>query len=178
MSNSSNTEAKEFTKECIVSALLELIKEKDYERITLTEIAKKAGVSRNAVYRNFETKNLILKKHTNDITLKFIKRLNESEIITYDNYIRMLVTHLCNHRETAEILLKAGLENILLEAFMLMKGAYEVENSIIEYYENYRIGGLFFIYITWLNNGCKESTEELIETVTKVIGAKSILPRA
>ena len=61
MSNTSNREAKNFTKECVVQAFLQLLEEKEYQKITVSEIAKKSGVSRNAIYRNFKSKEMILK---------------------------------------------------------------------------------------------------------------------
>ena len=104
MSNSFNREAKAFTKECVFLALINLLKEKTYESITLTEIAKKAGVSRNAIYRNFESKDLILKNYLNDISLKFIAELNEKLINSYYDYILSVFTHLCSHSKIAKIL--------------------------------------------------------------------------
>ena len=65
---------------------------------------------------------------------------------------------------------------MLLDGFLCVKGSYGTGSGIREYYENYRIGGLFFVYMTWLNNGCAESTEELIGIVKKVIDAENVIP--
>jgi len=43
-----NMEINAITKEAIEQALISLIKEKDFKDITITEITKKAGVSRTA----------------------------------------------------------------------------------------------------------------------------------
>lgn len=177
MSNASNEEAKRFSKECIVTSVLELIKEKDYEKITLSEIAERAGVSRNAIYRNYKSKDMILKSYINGITLDFIDSLKKTKIKCYNEYVSILFNHLCKQKEIAKALIEAGLTRTLLGSFMLIKGHFEAENNIKEYYENYRIGGMFFVYITWLDNGCKESPAELIEIVNKVICTESIIPK-
>ena len=44
-----------FVKECLFTALLILMQSKNFHEITVTELTKKAGVSRMAFYRNYET---------------------------------------------------------------------------------------------------------------------------
>ncbi|MEI4367123.1 TetR/AcrR family transcriptional regulator [Streptococcus suis] len=44
----------------IQEALLQLIQQKEYDKITITDIAKRAGVTRISFYRNFESKDAIL----------------------------------------------------------------------------------------------------------------------
>lgn len=52
--------ARRATTEWIYEALVELMRETPYDRITVTDIAKKAGVSRMAYYRNYRDKDDIL----------------------------------------------------------------------------------------------------------------------
>lgn len=51
-----NSKTTGFLKECMSDALLKLMKEKDYEEITINEIAALAGVNRSTWFRNFTTK--------------------------------------------------------------------------------------------------------------------------
>ena len=176
MSNSANNEAKAFTQECIFLALINLLQEKNYEDITLTEIAKKAGVSRNAIYRNFESKNLILKNYLEHISLTFIKELKQKKINSYYDYILSIFTHLCSYNKIARILVSANLSTLLFESFLLIKGSYEVDDYIKNYYESYHIGSLFFVYITWLETGCKESPEELTNILIRIMKSEPIFP--
>ena len=46
--------------ESLQGALLQLIVKKDYDSITVTELCRKAGVSRMAFYGNFQSKDDIL----------------------------------------------------------------------------------------------------------------------
>ena len=52
----SNEESKQFTRECLRKAAFELLKKKPFQEITITEICRKAGVSRMAFYRNYPTR--------------------------------------------------------------------------------------------------------------------------
>ncbi|AXI67784.1 TPA: TetR/AcrR family transcriptional regulator [Streptococcus suis] len=46
----------------IQEALLQLIQQKAYDKITITDIANRAGVTRISFYRNFDSKDAILKQ--------------------------------------------------------------------------------------------------------------------
>ncbi|MBR2877401.1 MAG: TetR/AcrR family transcriptional regulator [Clostridia bacterium] len=176
MSNSCNHEAKAFTRECVFLALINLLNEKKYEAITLTEIAEKAGVSRNAIYRNFRSKDLILKSYLANINSEFVSALSKKNISSHRDYIYAVFTHLCSHNEIAKILVKANLSTLLYESFLSVKGSFKVDDYIKNYYESYKIGGLFFVYITWLETGCNESPQELTEILCKIIESKPVIP--
>ena len=53
----SNARASGFLKECMADALIQLIPQKEFSRITVNEIAAAAGVNRSTWFRHFETKN-------------------------------------------------------------------------------------------------------------------------
>ena len=47
-------------KEYITEALLQLMKKKEFEKLTIEEITSKAGVNRSTYYRNFKSKEMII----------------------------------------------------------------------------------------------------------------------
>ena len=52
----SNNEANRITRESICTALLELLKTKEFKEISVSELVRRAGVSRQSFYRNYKTK--------------------------------------------------------------------------------------------------------------------------
>ena len=50
-------------KECIYTALMELMEKEDYEKITVIDITKRAGVSRMSYYRIYQSKDDIIETH-------------------------------------------------------------------------------------------------------------------
>ncbi|CRH91822.1 mycofactocin system transcriptional regulator [Chlamydia trachomatis] len=56
----SNKESNQLTRESIETALVFLLEKKDLNQISISELVKKAGVSRNAFYRNYKSKEEIL----------------------------------------------------------------------------------------------------------------------
>lgn len=61
------SQANIIAKECIVSALLKLIYEKPLSTITISELTKKAGVSRMTFYRNYDSKEEVFIGHLDEI---------------------------------------------------------------------------------------------------------------
>ena len=51
-----NKESNQLTRECLQLALMHLMGEHPYEKITVSEIVRRAGVSRTAFYRNYTDK--------------------------------------------------------------------------------------------------------------------------
>lgn len=71
----SNQESNRLTKESLQTALLLLMSEKPFDKITITELVKRSGVSRTAFYRNYNTKADILselgEQMIHEITVSF-----------------------------------------------------------------------------------------------------------
>ena len=66
----------EQSKRVISEALLRLLKYHEYSKITLQAIVDEAGVSRMALYRNFESKDAVIKYYLDQVTDNFILNLN------------------------------------------------------------------------------------------------------
>lgn len=49
------TKTTEFLKECLSDALIRLMREKPFDKISINEMAKEAGVNRSTWFRNFTT---------------------------------------------------------------------------------------------------------------------------
>ena len=58
----SNAASHQLTKECIHTALIYLMNEQPFEKITVTSIIKRSGVSRAAFYRNYTSKEEVLRE--------------------------------------------------------------------------------------------------------------------
>jgi len=56
----SNNESNQMTRDSIKTALIDLLKEHDYQKIRITEIINLAHVSRSAFYHNYKTKQDIM----------------------------------------------------------------------------------------------------------------------
>lgn len=176
MAYSSNKESKRFSRECIYRALLELLGEKEYEKITLTEIAERAGLSRNAVYRNFEYKDNIIDDYLFELTEN---RINEaSETLTTKEDILSLFQFLYNSKDIIYPIYKAGLVTSLYKVFIKSKDLYmKNKDRKADYMNSYFLGGLFAVYLNWMEKDFVETPEEMTDMAVSLLKEYGLLDR-
>lgn len=155
--------------EYIMTALLQLMEKKSFDQVSVTELCEKAGVSRMTFYRSFDGKTDVLRKKCAAITDEFVRTSG----ISYRkdplrSYFTKLFTHLLNNRGTALLLLRDGLlwvvkddiDRVFLTAYA---GVYE------EYKTRFITGGIFDVYRLWLENGCRETPEEMALRLSAIL---------
>lgn len=150
-------------KDAITEALLQLLKNKPLDKISITEITNKAGVGRVSFYRNFASKEDILKKHTDEITERFVRNQKfKYDPKRFKEYLVMLFEHLNDHKAYCILLYENNLLYLVKETFdkyFLKKAANKKEC----FNQMFISGGLFNIFEFWLINGCQEQPAALSE---------------
>jgi len=145
----------------LTEALLLLMKKKDYQDISVTEICEKAGVTRMSFYRNFTSKEEILEKWLFSVTDSFLAASG----ISYKNdsphdYFVKLFTHMKQHREICLTLHRAGLMHLVKDQFDRV--FLEIHQDEYDDYKSYFLsGGIYNVFLLWLLNGCREEPEEI-----------------
>ena len=71
-----NRENNAITRESIEISLLQLLEKKDLKKITISELVQRAGVSRAAFYRNYDSKEEILESIFQSSIAKITKSLD------------------------------------------------------------------------------------------------------
>lgn len=159
----------ELSKQYIAEAFLHLLKNNDYDKISVQQIADKAGLSHMAYYRNFKSKDEILIYHLDKITGEFIKNSNINFATqTTENALRTLFKHLYNHLELGQLLLKINklhLVQIEFDKYFLLHAQNEHE----KYSRLYLSGGTFRLYCEWLKSGAKLSPKEIAAYICNLI---------
>lgn len=179
--NKSNFQNK-LTKESIFTALMLLMEKEDYSSITITQIAKKAGVSRMAYYRNYTSKEEII---TDYFDYKFNKLFNKyfNKALVEDNFkfsqlILKYFTFFRKNKKLVENIIKANLKYILIKKFneyfqVIYQNVMEnnsMPDNVRSYSVYYITGGLSEVLVSWVSNGMLESSEEIAEIICKFTG--------
>lgn len=158
-----------FARECIVMALLKLIKEKPFSSITISELTVKAGVSRITFYRNYTSKEEVLTSYIHDILYDYVHTHSNGKDHSGIFYDRAHVAHaLCyfdQYRDFIDGLIECGfgilflneLTSIALQIWNPEK-KQALHNQLIAY-----VGMLYNLYIAWKDNGRKEPLDDLID---------------
>lgn len=166
--NQSSVERSRFTKDCIVQALLKLMDEQPFSSISIQNIVDAAGVSRMAYYRNFDSKEDILRYHIENVTKDYLSRTEDFKPKNFQEHLQLLFDYLLEQKELGLKLIKAGMISLSKEAFDRGLLAYAKDTK--SYYNLcFLSGGLFNMYSFWLDNGCKETPKQLSRYFTKTL---------
>lgn len=153
----------------ITEALLLLLKKKTYKDISITEICKKAGVTRMSFYRNFDSKEDILLKKVQTVTDNFLK---ESAISyksdTISSYFIKLFTHLQQQKELCRALYKADLMYMIKDEFdRVFLNTYRWEYD--KYKSVFLAGGIYNVFLFWYTDNCREKPEDLAKRLEDIL---------
>ncbi len=149
-----------FICECITQSLFRLMKRKSYAKITITELVREAGVSRNSFYRNYQNTEEIIRQFLEGKTSVwwngFIANPDR-----YPHIISELFHHLLDMKEEIHLLYRAGLSHLLMEHIVLCGRQSRTEELRSTYQTAFMSGALCGLVNEWIVRGMKESAEEM-----------------
>ena len=165
MTENQKTDRNRFTRMNIGEAVAALLKEKEFEKIQISEITKKAGVSRMTYYNYYETKEHALKDYLYELIKEFIVESDRHPevggMLTYGH----IVFSLMFFDKYADFLLtlnKSGFYGMIINAmneFMLEHISSIYKGSVYELY--CYTGALLNLFIKWEENRKDMSAEEV-----------------
>jgi AcrR family transcriptional regulator len=163
--------------EAIFSALMTLMKTQPYEKISVTEITAKAGVSRMAYYRNYTSKEDIFIKHLDKIFTSYLSDIMNSNDDDLDSVYVGFFSYFRKQADFIGELINAGLSYLILDKFykyliMIKENVfYHISSSDINDYQLYfAAGGLYEVLIEWVKKGCLESDEQMAKIIRSLSG--------
>ena len=165
-------------KRALFFAMLDLLEKKSLPEIKVTDLAKKACVSRSSFYRKFQTKENVLRFYMFQAIDEYSKvhRYDTGYFASYDNILFSL-NFIKEYNTEIRRMLNAGLDALLLETFNefheILVGDM-LQNDPERYQIYLYIGGIFNVSAVWLREGMSESIEELAEVIAKYFSTHRI----
>ncbi len=173
-------------------ALLSLLKKKQFEYITVSEICKTAGVNRSTFYLHYETVADLLLETVRYLTNKFLSYFldnkNDVSFNPYDcelgelnfvsnKYLTPYLTYIKENKEvyaTAVYNVKAlGFEKIYMQLYenilnpILERFRYPKEDR--KYVMLYYLNGINAITNEWLKDGCAREISDISQIIQQCI---------
>ena len=112
-------QANKLARECMVTALMLLLKEKPLSAISISELTEKAGVSRMTYYRNYQSKEDIFSSFLEEALTDYQREAKELSLDQHA-YASANLFHCFSyfekHKEFLDSLFKSGLGHLLLTA--------------------------------------------------------------
>ena len=160
-----HNESNKLAKECIVTALIDLMKTRDYNSITITDLTKRAGVSRMAYYRNYTSKEDIISKFADEVGAsiheKLISLMPKASVF---DYFFELFAQLGAYSDLVLTAFHGGLGELIhtqITKNMALTFPPESNAPIDRYRHVYLAGAFYNIFIEWLENGRAESVSDM-----------------
>lgn len=193
-------EGKYYNTACLMDeALIQLINEKDYDYITIKEICKRAGVNRSTFYLHYETIDDLLDEATNHFFDNFYEQMHnagktkknvkdsivnndkDSLMLVNDDYLRPYLTFIKENKKIYQASYKSPMissskrqyEMMYNEYFKPIMDIFKIPLLRQKFIFNYYFQGLLAIIKCWVDDGCKESIDEICEIITLCIAIKS-----
>lgn len=167
-----------FVRQCITEALFALLEKQDFDSITITDIIKKAGVSRMGFYRNFADKKSVIEAFILD---KFVETVNDIRSKRELNFqiSSIMLTTLQNFQKFSryiKLFLDKNLDSLLYDCYH--KAFYSLygdrrQSQIRQYANEMFIGELFNLEMCWVRNGMKETPEQLADVYYRIMKLRS-----
>lgn len=157
------TATTDYLKECMGTALLELMKEKPMEKVSIEEMTAKADVGRSTYFRYFKSKEEVLAFKIICLWKRFGQE-HQADCETDD--VKSYFEFCLEIRSVTDLLYATGHQNAILDAYLQIAAPMICADDIRAYYFSQSfIYGIFGLMNAWVLRGCKETPEEMAEIV-------------
>lgn len=164
MSTPSNQEINQLTREAIMTAMMQLLDTKSIDQISVTELTKRAGVSRMAYYRNYQSMTGIFQDICNQLFYRILAE-GEAFILNGDWYPFWLHLFTFLYENQQEVKLVLGNEMQSYFVLNYLNAAFSEEYSDVSTRYNIRgmIGLAFNVMTEWVNKQFDISPNDLAD---------------
>ena len=162
------------TKAWLIEALLTLIEEKPYKKISIAEITDQAGLARPTFYLHYRCKDDLLLSYLDQLFETFYKEIEADLLKTEINYpaATKIFEQVQAHKKTFDVILSANTNQILLERFrsytLKVFIRFIEKNDLpanlsphINYVADHLAGAILGMISDWVEHGQTESPETM-----------------
>ena len=175
------------SRKMIRESFLELLKEKDISKITVTDIVNKADLNRSTFYAHYMDVRAITEEMENEVIDKMIEILKKFEFKNFFNNPTPLLLEVSrfleSNQETYKILLKINdaetflkkLKNEFAKYMMLDTDIpeYLKDSKMVNLRISYFAGGIINMYQDWFNGNLDCSLNDIALEVSKLLSLEA-----
>lgn len=145
----------------ITDALLKLLREKPIEAISISELCGLAGIGRASFYRNFNSREDILRSYIHELFQEWAAEVPPEESRPLSELLRSLFSHFEKHRHFYELLDRRGLTYLLKDVIIGLCGLRPDDSREEAYAKAYVAYTLYGWIEVWFQRGMRETAEEI-----------------
>ena len=169
-----NAEQKRFFQQCLYDALMKLMQEKKFEKISIGELCDRAGVSRMTYYRSYNSKEDILLQHLDECFAVYLADLPVQDF--YGVALSFFRFWQGQERDFLIAVVRSGLSSQLMDRFYgyldQIIPQMVSDEAVQPFVKSFLAGGLYKMLMDWMKNGTQSTPEEM--AVFLAAGSKAL----
>ncbi len=142
---------------------LKLLRDKPIGNISISELCDFAGIGRASFYRNFESKEDILRGYINKIFKEWTDEADKKENRSLHELLGFMFAHFEKHRDFYILLNKRNLIYLLKDVIIGICGPKPEHSRQEAYARAYVAYALYGWVEVWFQRGMRETAEEIRE---------------
>lgn len=158
------------SRKLLTESLLKLMESKAFDAINITELTESCELTRKTFYRNFSSKEEILQDYIDTLFEEYLNALNDLPAFEPPKVVYIYFSICEKYKDFLLLLQKQNLLSILYlkyQEFLPMiascfQAAQFKTTAPSHYHVAFSAGGFFQLLCTWLQNGGKETPEEMV----------------
>lgn len=166
---------KRFLQDCIADALFQLMEEQDFASITVSDIARRAGVSRMTYYRTFASKDDVVLFRLDNLFALYLARMRATPDLTTAKLAESFCECFYENREFIATLVNCEASTLILQRFTVyMETLYaSILNARLHlvagrYECVFFAGGLYMALIEWAKRGFADDRALVARTIASM----------
>ncbi|KAA8438738.1 TetR/AcrR family transcriptional regulator [Weissella paramesenteroides] len=154
------------SKQMIINAMFELLKEESYQNISIKKLADRAKLSRQTFYANFANREEVIRSELDRIFIEYKQAIDKSDNSS-NQLIRLFFKFYKSHEQMIDVLLANHLEPLLTEVSRECMDSLQISNEANnQYVYGFVAGGLTQILSDW-NRRNKDLPIEALASLTE-----------
>lgn len=187
MNNSHADRRTRYTLRTIRLALFELLEEKDLSAITVTDICKTADINRGTFYKYYRDVSDLFYQIEKEFSenLHMVLKETEAEDCDIGQFLLDTLQIISKNRNFIHVIQKGNTTSRMVEdimsvirpySFQIIQKSYPNSSSVIQnYLLEYRLGGIIYMIVKWLDDDMVIPFKEMQEMILQIVGDVPVL---
>ena len=162
-----NEEKNTYVKQQITSTLLKLLENKDLNCISIKELCDVANVGRASFYRNYESKEDVIRQYSNILIQQWGKEFESNPNSSIFNFFESLFTHFEQNKTFYLCLHKMHMSQIILDT---IKQTMQINSDLPSkeaYGRSWLAYGIYGLIEEWIARGMLESPAQMNQLIAE-----------
>lgn len=170
------------SRKLLQEALIQLLEQKEYTKISVADISEAAGVARPTFYLHYKTKDDLILGYLDDMFEQFYDDIPH-EMLTISSagvdLAKLLFSQWEKHRLFVQAVVNAGLDNLIMKRFQqyitrvfgrfLRTNKLTLSNpELLKYVVDYLAGASMMIIMRWLREDMRHSVDTIALLYTEL----------